>query len=114
MATDTLEEFEWEEVYENAPEIYKQALRARDNYQSESFPTIPEEVWEYIDESIDEKIGFTSYDPSVVVDNIAINGDYGDFDNYKDEDETDEEFINRVEDECIRIYPEERFVIFTI
>lgn len=114
MANDPLEDSEWEEIYENAPEIYKEALRKRDSYQSDSFPTIPDLVWRVIDESIDEKIGFTGYDPAVVVDNIAINGDYGDFDDYKNDDETDEEFIERVEDSCYQIFPDERFVIFSL
>ena len=114
MANDPLEDSEWEEIYEYAPETYKEALRKRDSYQSDSFPTIPDLVWRVIDESIDEKIGFTGYDPAIVVDNIAINGDYGDFDDYKNDDETDEEFIERVEDSCYQIFPEERFVIFSL
>jgi len=31
--------------------------------------------------------------PDIVVDNVIINGDWGDFDNYKQKFETDEDFI---------------------
>ena len=50
----------------------------------------------------------------VVVDNIAVNGDYGDFDDYKKDGESDEDFIDRAEGEALRVFPEERFVIYNI
>ena len=49
-----------------------------------------------------------------VIDNVIVNGSYGRFDDYKDKDETDEEFIAREENNCYRIFPEERFIIYSL
>ncbi len=117
LATDMLEDSDWDEVLQNAPETYKNALRARENFVSTNWEwsTIPDIVWNEIDTCVDDGSGFAcGNNPASVVDNIIVNGDYGDFDNYKNEDESDEDFISRVEDEVYGIYPEERFVIYSL
>lgn len=116
MTTNDLDEYEWKEVCEFAPEVYKQALRARANFVVENFgwSEIPDCLWNYIDGCVDDAIGWNDYNPAILIDNIVVNGDWGDFDSYKEENETDEEFIQRVEDSCIDIYPDERIVVFTI
>ena len=116
MSNDTLDADEWEEIYNNAPDVYINALHAREEFVVSAFSwaEIPNPVWEWIEESVRDSIGFTSFEPEAIIDNVIVNGSYGDFDDFKDEDETDEEFIARVEDDCIQIYPEERFVIFSL
>ncbi len=79
---------------------------------------IPDLVWDYFMEYIDD--GCMEYadpehtTPNYVVDNLAVNGSYGDFDNYKKEGETDEEFIERAEDEALVVFEKERFVIYSL
>ncbi len=53
-------------------------------------------------------------EPSYIVDNIAINGDYGSFDDYKEENESDKDFIDRIKDEAIAIFEEERYIIMNL
>ena len=65
-------------------------------------------------ENVDEQLGFINYSPMAVIDNVIINGSYGDFDDFKDENESDEDFIAREEDNCYRIFPEERFIIYSL
>lgn len=114
MSNDTLEDEEWQQIYENAPEIFKDALRARADYMADSWGTVPDRVWDWLDRSVDEQIGFNGYNPAFIIDNVLVNGSYGDFDDFKDENETDEEFIEREQDNCLEIYPEERFIIYSI
>lgn len=109
-----LDEYEWQEIFENAPEIYKQALDARAGFVKEAWGEIPDLVWDELMENVDEQLGFINYSPMAVIDNVLVNGSYGDFDDFKDEDETDEEFIAREEDNCYRIFPEERFIIYSL
>lgn len=94
---------------------YEEMLNQRREEIAQFFGwTIPDLVWdEYIDLCHD--CGFNkSETPMVVVDNIAVNGDYGDFDDYKKDGESDEDFIDRAEGEALRVFPEERFVIYNI
>ena len=116
MANDTLDADEWEEIYNNAPDVFINALYAREKYVVSAFnwAEIPSQVWEWLEQSVEEKIGFTSYEPESIIDNVIVNGSYGDFDDFKDEDETDEEFIARAEDDCLQIYPEDRFIIYSL
>lgn len=112
--TNQLEEDEWKEIFENAPEIYKDALSKRAAWVKDWWGEIPDLVWDELEESVDEQLGFIDYDPMSVIDNVIVNGFYGDFDKYKDEDETDEEFIAREEGNCYKIFPEERFIIYSL
>ena len=52
--------------------------------------------------------------PDIVVDNAIINGDWGDFDDYKQKFETDEDFIKRVADNVFYLNKDERIVCFSI
>ncbi|MCD8208616.1 MAG: hypothetical protein LUD72_11815 [Bacteroidales bacterium] len=79
--------------------------------------TIPDCVWNYFIEIIEDcGTGDNPQhnSPSYVVDNIAVNGDYGNFDNYKEEGESDEDFIAREQDNCMQIFPEERYIIYSL
>lgn len=116
MAKDMLEEYEWQEIYENAPDVYIDCLYKRERFVVDNFgwASIPGLVWEELEETVTDKLGFINYAPEAVIDNVIVNGSYGDFDEFKDEDETDEEFIEREEDNCFRIYPEERFIIYSL
>lgn len=113
-STDYLDDSEWEEIFRNAPETYKQALDARAGFVKDSWGEIPDLVWNELMENVDEQLGFINFSPMAVIDNVIINGSCGDFDDYKDEDESDEEFIEREEDNCYRIFPEERFIIYSL
>lgn len=116
LAKDMLDDYEWQEIFENAPDVYKDALYKRAKFVRDNFewPEIPDLVWEVLEENVDEQLGFVSYNPATVIDNVIVNGSYGDFDEFKGEDETDEEFIEREEDNCFQIYPEERFIIYSL
>lgn len=71
----------------------------------------PDCLWEYFLDLIREcGVDPKNASPSYVVDNFLINEDWGEFDNYKQENETDEEFIERMEDKAIAIFPEERVI----
>lgn len=75
----------------------------------------PDCVWDCLVQSIkDSGISKDYSHPKYVVDNLLINADYGDFDSYKKENETDEEFIKRVEDDVMAIFPDERIVIYSL
>lgn len=75
---------------------------------------IPNCLWDYFCDMI-EICGISgNTNPSYVVDNAIINGDYGDFDNYKHPYETDDDFIRRVTDDAFYINREERVVCFSI
>lgn len=112
--TNTLEDYEWEEIFRNAPETYKGALDARAGWVKGWWGELPDLVWNELMENVDEQLGFINFSPMAVIDNVLVNGSYGDFDDYKDENETDEEFIEREEDNCYRIFPEERFIIYSL
>ena len=112
-ATNYLDSDEWKEIFENAPETYKKALNARLGYFN-GVREMPEPVWDWLMESVDEQIGFVNYEPSAVIDNVLYSGEYGEFDEYKEEDESDEEFIAREEGNCLAIFPEERFIIYSL
>lgn len=109
-----LDDNEWQEIFENAPEIYKQALDVRAGFVKDAWGEIPDLVWNELMENVDEQLGFINFSPMAVIDNVIVNGSYGDFDDYKDEDESDEEFIAREEGNCYRIFPEERFIIYSL
>ncbi len=73
---------------------------------------IPDCLWDYFCDMI-ETCGISgNTNPSYVVDNAIINGDYGDFDNYKHPNESDDNFIRRVIDDAFYINKEERIVCF--
>ena len=75
---------------------------------------IPDCLWEYLCDSIKEIGVYGDNRPDIVVDNAIINGDWGDFDDYKQKFETDEDFIKRVEDNVFYINKDERIVCFSI
>ena len=114
LANEPCEDYEWEEIKIMEPDLFKQALEARENYVVSNYEwaSIPEQVWEELYELCDEKA--IQGTPGTIIDNVIINGDYGDFDDYKEEGESDEDFISRVEDSVWRIFPEDRFVIFSL
>lgn len=114
LANDPCDDYEWKEIAETAPDLFKQALEARENFVVTNFgwANIPEQVWEELYQLCDE--GSIQGTPGEIVDNVIINGSYGDFDEFKEEGESDEEFISRVEDSVWSIYPEDRFVIFSL
>lgn len=75
---------------------------------------IPDCLWEYFCECIKDTGVYGNNRPDIVVDNAIINGDWGDFDDYKQKFETDEDFIKRVEDNVFYINKDERVVCFSI
>ena len=90
-------------------------LNDRRNFVAEHYNWInPNCLWDYFCEVIEECGIYGNTNPSYVVDNAIINGDYGDFDDYKLECETDEDFISRVADEVFYINKKERIVSFRI
>ena len=79
--------------------------------------TIPDCVWNYAVEFLKDcgpSPDPAKNDPSYLVDNIAINGEYGSFDDYRNPGESDEELIARVEDEAMAIFPEEEIIVYSL
>ena len=97
---------------------YIQMLEYRKEFVEEKYgwKQMPDSLWQYFINSIEECGGVAPEhaSPSCVVDNAIVNGDWGDFDNYMDEGETDEEFIKRVKDETCFIDADERVVCYSI
>lgn len=90
-------------------------LNDRRNFVAEHYNwKIPDCLWDYFCSLIEECGIYGNTNPSYVVDNAIINGDYGDFDDYKQTGETDEDFISRVADEVFYINKRERIVCFRI
>lgn len=54
----------------------------------------------------------TNNDPQIIVDNIYVNGNWGDYSNYTSALETDEEFELRAISEGAVVFPDERIVIY--
>ncbi len=75
---------------------------------------IPDCLWEYFCDCIKEIGVYGDNRPDIVVDNAIINGDWGDFDDYKQKFETDEDFIKRVADNVFYLNKDERVVCFSI
>lgn len=71
----------------------------------------PKCLWDYY---TDYCCQCDSYNSNIneIVDNFIVNADWGYFDDYKQEDESDEEFIARVEDDVRYLNKEERVVWF--
>ena len=75
---------------------------------------IPDCLWEYFCYCIKDTGVYGNNRPDIVVDNAIINGDWGDFDDYKQKLETDEDFIKRVEHNVFYLNKDERVVCFSI
>lgn len=79
--------------------------------------TIPDCVWNYAVEIL-EDCGPSSDPaknaPSYLVDNLAVNGDYGSFDDYRNTGESDEELIARVKNRALVIFPEEKIIVYSL
>ena len=94
---------------------YIYLLDARRNFVAEHYNwKIPDCLWDYFCEVIEECGVGSNANPNYIVDNAIVNGDYGDFDEYKDTDESDEDFIERVKDDVFYINPTERIVCYSI
>ena len=97
-------------------DAYIEALELRKDYIEKFYNwVIPDCIWDYAKEII-KKTGINSEhsEPSYVVDNIAINGDYGSFDDYKEKNESDKDFIDRIKNEAIAIFEEERYILMSL
>ena len=91
-------------------EDYIELLEDRRKYH-QPVRDMPDCLWDYFMDNIRECGMGEETNPKYVVDNAMI-GDYGYFDDYKEDDETDEDFIKRVEDEVFYINADERVVCF--
>ncbi|MCD7779994.1 MAG: hypothetical protein LUH05_04910 [Candidatus Gastranaerophilales bacterium] len=96
------------DCYINMLELRREKIEKNFNW------SIPNFVWDYFIASIEDYGLYGNADPMYIVDNIAVNGDYGDFDMYKRKNESDEAFIKRVQDDVLYINPENREVIFSL
>jgi len=98
-------------------ETYIDMLNDRKSFVEEAFgwtkmQDFPK-VWEYVLNTVKyDGVSAENSNPKCFVDNIIVNGDYGSFDDYKEKNETDEDF--RVEERTIFIDKEERSVVFSL
>ena len=96
-------------------ETYVDLLNQRRKEVRKSFDwTVPNVLWDWFIETIRENGISGETDPMIVVDNAIVNGDWGEFDNYKNDKETDDEFVARVEEDALFIDKNERLVCFSI
>lgn len=96
-------------------EDYIELLNERRAFVKEHYNwTIPDCLWDYFCDLVRECGLSGNTDPSFIVDNIAVNGDWGDFDNYKTHNETDEEFMQRVKDKVLYFNKAERIVCYSL
>ena len=98
-------------------ETYIDMLVDRYNFVTEKFnwTEMPDCLWNWFIDSIrDCGVNPKYSSPSYVVDNAIVNGDWGSFDDYKNDDESDEDFINRVKDDVLYINEDERIVCYSI
>jgi len=96
-------------------DTYLDMLNQRRSFIAEHYNwRIPDCLWEYFCEIVEECGIYGNTNPSYVVDNAVVNGDFGSFDEYKDAEETDEDFIQRVEDDVFYINMDERIVCFSL
>ena len=94
---------------------YINLLDERRNFVAEHYNwQIPDCLWEYFCEIVEECGVYGNTNPSYVVDNVIVNGDFGSFDDYKQYGESDKDFIARVKDEVFYINKEERIVCFSL
>lgn len=79
--------------------------------------TIPDCVWDYAVECLKDcgpSPDPAKNDPSCLVDNIAVNSEFRDFDECKLPDESDEELIARVKNRALVIFPEEKIIVYPL
>jgi hypothetical protein len=68
-------------------------------------------IWEYVlDRVRAEGVSSDHTDPRNLIANIIVNGDYGSFDSYKYNGETDEDFIYRMNSKVLFIDTNERSI----
>ena len=99
-----------------ATEKYIELLERRREEVLKNFEwSIPDVLWDWLMDGFRECAGaFEQKDPMIVVDNAIVNGDWGDFDNYKHDKETDAAFVRRVKNDALFIDKKERLVCFSI
>ena len=98
---------------ENLMDDYIQMLEDRKNFVKEKYDwDIPEPLWKYFINDVKKNGINPNYAINDIVDNAIVNGDWGNFDEYRDKniDETDEQFIERVKDTARFIDAEQRLV----
>ena len=72
---------------------------------------MPDCLWEYFMDDIRDNGIHGDASVHQVVDNAIVNGNYGDFDSYKNKNETDKQFIKRMKKEdAYYINEDERIV----
>lgn len=87
----------------------------RNEWLGGSCRQVPDCVWNYTIELLKECGGLANpefNDPKYIVDHLVVNGKWQDFDERKNDGETDDDFIHRIENEAIAVFPEERIVFF--
>lgn len=96
-------------------DTYVTILEARKEQIEKNFGwTIPPLVWNYFIEMLYDGCIPRDTEPSIVVDNIAVNGDYGYIADYVDEDETIESVRKCAKEEALAYFSEEDYVIWSL
>lgn len=94
-------------------DTYINLLEMRRNELSD---VVPDTIWDYFIRLVHAGLCTARdpewNDPRTLVDNFVHVGDYGSYDRYKRDGETDEQFLARIGNTPIKIFPKERFVIF--
>jgi hypothetical protein len=93
------------EMISCSKEFVEEALQSRYDEVRDRWGKLEDEdldtLWEYLLEAIVDNGGPGDKTVMEIVDNFLVNGDYNYIDEYKDENETDEDFLERKQDEIL-------------
>ena len=96
-------------------ETYIQILEARKAQIEKNFGwTIPPIVWYHFLEMLREGCVPNDTNPQVVVDNIAVNGDFGYIEDYIYGSKTKEDVIEDAKENALAYFPEKEYVIWSL
>lgn len=96
-------------------ETYVTILEARKEQIENNFGwTIPPIVWNFFLDMLRDGYVPSDTNPSVVVDNIAINKDYGYIEDYINGERTEEVVRKDAEKKALAYFPDENYVIWSL
>lgn len=96
-------------------ETYVTILEARKEQIEKNFGwTIPPIVWNIFVDMLRDGCVPSDTNPSVVVDNIAVNGDYGYIEDYIYGERTEEVVRKDAEENALAYFPNENYVIWSL
>jgi hypothetical protein len=73
------------------------------------------EVWDWFIQKLrEDKLHLETTNPMYIVDNLFVNGNYGPFDDFKNKNESDKEFMQREKENALAVLPKEKIIIYSL